>query len=47
MKESNNIPVIARKDIPEKLDSLINGNWSTFIDIDFPAINRWKSQFDF
>jgi len=47
MKESNKIPVIARKDIPEKLDSLINGNWSTFIDIDFPAINRWKSQFDF
>lgn len=48
MKKDYSIPVIARKDLAEQLESLINKPFETNISgLDFDKINEWKLQFDF
>ena len=43
--ETNNIPIIRRKNIRNHLEKLINSDFETKIINDYDAINRFKSQF--
>ena len=43
--ETNNLPVLPRKDVESELENRINGGFATEIRIDTEAIARFKSQF--
>lgn len=43
--ETNNLPIINRKDIPNALEKLIHSDFETQIRINQKAINRFRSQF--
>ena len=46
INKSNNLVCLERKQIGERLDSLINSEFETSIIMPFDKINEWKSQFD-
>lgn len=43
--ESNNLPIVRRREISSHLDNIINSSWPTEIEIDLEAIEKFKGQF--
>ena len=43
--KSNNIPIVRREEIDEKLEETINAEWKTDIRVDRESIDRFLSQF--
>ena len=46
MKESINLHTVARSEIEQKLDEMINSSWNTKLGIKTDAIRKWKDQFN-